>query len=95
MLIVDGVCDATGALDMVQDARPDVFRHTEAGEVGADSAAQVVHSSVGDSEIKLPLQPARLAASNDLHQAQLPNMKGAALLGEIVVLIISPADALA
>ena len=46
VLVVDGVGDAAGAFDVVEQPDPDVLRKAEAGEVGADCAALVVN---GDS----------------------------------------------
>ena len=55
VLVVDGVGDAAGALDVVQDARPDVLRHANAGEVGA-----TVHGCVKNAVVAITT-PARAA----------------------------------
>ena len=39
VLVVDGVGDAAGAFDVIEQPDPDVLRDTEAGKIGADRAA--------------------------------------------------------
>ena len=49
MLVIDGVCDAPRAVDMIEHARPDILRYAEPGQVSAYGSPKIMDCGVGNA----------------------------------------------